>query len=313
MKNIENHNNESTENFIVKYTVLFSYIICTLLVISFIGLLGFVVVNNNSNTDKPSDEDTSWFEGIGNLFGGDNSSADEDSEDNTEDNTEEDSSNTDKEEVTATPVDFTTLTYTAIGDSITYGFCGDHSKPAFSNNYPACVKSYLGLEEVTNLGACGCLVSRNTNTAYTSMIDKVDLISADADIISVFGGINDFACYAKMGDINSTDEYTIYGAFNLIASKLKNNYPDAFVFFITPLPLGESNLTEINNTSYTVRDVCNAILEVGEKWNIPVFDANLYADFNPDTHSFDGCHPTEAYYATTFSSKIVAFIRENYQ
>ena len=145
------------------------------------------------------------------------------------------------------------------------------------------------------------------------MIDKLDLVSADTDIISVFGGINDYATYAVMGDINSTDEYTIYGALNAIASKLKNNYPDAFVFFITPLPLGEANIRDISNTAYTVRDVCNAILEVGAKWNIPVYDANMYADFDTDKHSFDGCHPTEAYYGTIFSSKIVAFIRENYQ
>ena len=209
-------------------------------------------------------------------------------------------------------IDFSDIHYVAIGDSITYGFCGDHSKPAFTNNYPACVKSSLGLKQVDNYGACGCLLARSTNASYTSMIDKIDLISKSADIISVFGGINDFVCFVPLGDINSTDEYTVYGALNSIASKLITNHNDAFIFFITPLPLAESNLSEISNTEYSIEDICTAIKEVGEKWNIPVYDANVDAGFDPETHSFDGCHPTEEYYSTIFAPKIAEFIKENY-
>ena len=291
-----------------KFNLNTTYLLSFIFLFCFISLL---VVNFVPKTDKenPSfeDPDTSIGDNTAEL-------PENNKEDDSEKPNEEDSSNTEKEDEPTVPivVDFSQLTYAAIGDSITYGFCGDHSKPPFANNYPSCLKAYLGLQSVANYGACGCLVSRSTNPAYSSMIDKLDLISADTDIISVFGGINDYATYAVMGDINSTDEYTIYGAFNSIASKLKTNYPDAFIFFITPLPLGESNIRDVNNTAYTVRDVCNAILEVGEKWDIPVFDANLYADFDPDSDSFDGCHPTEAYYSGTFSSKLIAFIRENY-
>ena len=207
-------------------------------------------------------------------------------------------------------VDFSELTYAAIGDSITYGFCGDHSLPPFTNNYPSCVKTMLGISEVINLGSCGCLLARHSNPEYTSMIDKVDLVPKDTSVISVFGGINDFACIVPMGDINSTDEYTIYGALNTIASKLKTNFANSLVFFVTPLPIGQANLAEISNNDYTIREVCVAIKNVGEKWNIPVYDANLYANFNPNSDSFDGCHPTENYYANVFAPKMVAFIKQ---
>ena len=209
--------------------------------------------------------------------------------------------------------EFSLLTYSAIGDSITYGFCGDHSLPPFTNNYPSCVKSFLGLKEVNNYGVCGCLLARSTNPSYTSMIDKMDLVSDEANIISVFGGINDFVCSVPLGDINSDDEYTVYGALNAIAYKMTAEHPDAFVFFITPLPLAEENLSEISNSEYTIQDVCTAIKEVGAKWNIPVYDANSEAGFNPQIHSFDGCHPTEAYYSTIFAPQIAEFIRQNYR
>ena len=210
-------------------------------------------------------------------------------------------------------VNYSELTYSAIGDSITYGFCGDHSQPPFINNYPNCVKSFLGLKEVYNYGACGCLLSRTSNPSYTSMIDKIDLIPSNTDIISVFGGINDFVSYVPLGDINSTDEYTIYGALNAIAYKLTTNFENSFVFFITPLDIDANNLLTINNTLYSVRDVCTAIKEVGDKWNIPVYDANSYAGFNPDMHSFDGCHPAEAYYSSIFAPKVAEFIKQNYK
>lgn len=307
MKNFDNHENNNHEICFLKYKLLLTYIVCGIVIISLVGLIGVLSLKNNLNNDDPSEEETTIFDEIKDFVSGDNSA---DAEDNVSD--EEDSSNN-NEEIIVEPIDFSNLTYTAIGDSITYGFCGDHAKPPFTNNYPSCLKAYLGLENVTNLGVCGCLVSRSTNPAYTSMIDKVDLISADTDIISVFGGINDYATYAVMGDINSNDEYTIYGALNAIASKLKTQFPDAFVFFITPLPISSSNITDINNNAYTVRDVCNAILEVGAKWDIPVYDANLYADFDTEKHSFDGCHPTEAYYSTIFSAKLIEFIEENYR
>ena len=145
------------------------------------------------------------------------------------------------------------------------------------------------------------------------MVDKINLISEDVNIISVFGGINDFVGSVPLGDIYSNDEYTIYGALNSIANKLTNQHSDAFIFFITPLPLAESNLSEIDNTEYTIEDVCIAIKEVGAKWDIPVYDANTEAGFNPDVHSFDGCHPTEAYYSTIFAPKVAEFIRQNYR
>ena len=217
------------------------------------------------------------------------------------------------EETPSEPLNvFSDKTMACIGDSITYGFCGDHSKPPFTKNYPNCVKSFLGLKEVYNYGACGCLLARVPDASYTSMIDKIDLIPANTDIISVFGGINDFVSYVPMGDINSTDEYTIYGALNAIAYKLTTGFENSFVFFITPLDIGEENLITVNNTLYSVEDVCTAIKEVGEKWNIPVYDANSNAGFDPELHSFDGCHPTEDYYSSIFAPKIVEFIKQSY-
>ena len=206
--------------------------------------------------------------------------------------------------------DFTKMSYTSVGDSITYGFCGDHSKPPFSYNYPNCVKTSLNMESVQNLGACGCLLARHTNPSYTSMIDKIDLIDDSADIISVFGGINDFSTFVPLGDINSTDEYTVYGALNSIALKLKQL--DAFCFFITPLPLDEELLKTIDNHEYDVIKVCEAMKTIGEKYQIPVLDLYTLGNFDPDIDSFDGCHPTEEYYLNELSPLVVDFIRNNY-
>ena len=208
-------------------------------------------------------------------------------------------------------VNFSEKNYVAIGDSITFGFCGDHSLPPFSNNYPHVVKNLVGFKTVQNLGACGCLLARHSNSAFTSMIDKVDVISSEADVISVFGGINDYSTYVPLGDINSTDEFTVYGALNSIAVKLQSC--DAFCFFITPLPLSSTLVSDVNNNSYSIADVSDAIKAVGEKYSIPVFDAYRYGSFEPDVDGFDGCHPTEAYYLNELGPLIAEFIKQNYK
>lgn len=208
-------------------------------------------------------------------------------------------------------VDFSGLTYSALGDSITYGFTGDHSKPPFYNNYPNVVKSLVGFNKVNNYGQVGYLFSRHSNPAFKSMIDMVSTIDADSDVISVMGGINDFANYAQLGSLNSNDEYTIYGALNKICSDLKTKFPNAFVFFMTPLPLSADNLSTINNTSYSVADVCTAIKKVCNKYGILVLDTNSLGNFDTMSDSFDGCHPTELYYANELSPLIANFIKDN--
>ena len=210
-------------------------------------------------------------------------------------------------------VDFSNLVYSALGDSITYGFTGDHSKPPFYNNYPNVIKGLLNLKNVNNYGKCGYLLSRHTNPNFYSMIDMVETIDINSDIISVFGGINDYANYAELGNINSNDEYTIYGALNVIATKLKEKFPNSYIFFMTPLDVSNELINSINNTKYNVDDVCKAIKNVCAKNNIDVLDVHNLGGFDTINDSFDGCHPYEIYYSNELAPLIVNFIKENYK
>ena len=50
-----------------------------------------------------------------------------------------------------------------------------------------------------------------------------------------------------------------------------------------------------------------------EKYNILVLDTYNLGGFNPFNDSFDGCHPTELYYANKLAPIISQFIKDNYK
>ena len=210
-------------------------------------------------------------------------------------------------------IDFSNLSYVAFGDSITYGRDWTYGSVNYAQQmeypYPKLVGSELGLKSVDNQGVGSSTLCVNPNGSC-SITNIILSYSSDVDIISVTGGVNDYANLSKLGTINDMTTDTIYGSLNLIAEYLTSTYDDAFVFFITPY-----NTTYKSDALFTMDHVSNAFIEVGAKWGIPVLDLYNYGQFELEmySHNSDGVHPSQAFFKEYTAPQIAQFIRENYK
>lgn len=205
-------------------------------------------------------------------------------------------------------VDFSEFTYAALGDSITKGGIGGAvaDKP-----YCVTVGEILNLKGVSNYGVSGSTLCSKTSSythGYMPMCERYTEMGA-ADIVSVMGGTNDFT-QGIIGTINDTSTDTIYGALKALAKGLKEKYPNAFIFFMTPLK-------SVWGTAEKQEQICYAIKKVCAKFQIPVLDTAEIADFskvfNTQGYSGDGVHPSQNFYTYTLAPVIADFIKTNYK
>ncbi len=214
-------------------------------------------------------------------------------------------------------VDFSNKSYVAFGDSITYGADYTRSYAQMDNSYPELVASSLKMQDYSNLGQSGStLVSNVPNRGCISSI--VSSYTGDGDVISVMGGVNDYAVSTPLGSINDTTAESIYGALDMIASTLKEKCPNSFVFFMTPYKCilsGNSCMTD-NSQGYNLQDVANAVKLVANKYDIPVLDmfaCGKYEVKEMCTTGSDGLHPSQSFVTKYTAPQIAKFIHDNYR
>lgn len=202
-------------------------------------------------------------------------------------------------------------TIACIGDSITaaYGVTKDKT------DYVKLLADRLEMSYI-RLGASG--TSLCANGGRVCNIDKLTESKLQgADVVTIAMGINDFcgagAGYYKLGDIHSTDSSTIYGAVRMWCERIvelrkTDSLKDTQFYFMTPLITSWNNSvtsarnwdqSKVNIHGYTLRDLCNAIIEVAALYDVAVIDMNLISglyyvsaeDNNIDVFGGDGVHP----------------------
>ena len=210
---------------------------------------------------------------------------------------------------------FSELTFTAFGDSITYGadlIIGGR----VDNPYPTVLSEILGFEEYENKGISGATLTTN-DQGLTCMTDVITSYTSKTDIIGVLGGVNDYNRNLPLGDIDDNDTSTIYGSLHVSMSYLSENYSDAFVFYMTPYKEYFHGVlwSDINSQGYNLEDVANAIKEVAEIYNIPVLDLLEEGDFESIMYNddCDGIHPNQEFITNVMAPQIANFIKDNYQ
>lgn len=211
-------------------------------------------------------------------------------------------------------VDFSQLTFTAFGDSITYGadliIGGRVESP-----YPTLVNEILGLKSFENKGVSGATLSAN-DQGLTCMTDVITSYSSKTDIIGVLGGVNDYNRNLPLGDIDDNDTSTIYGSLHVSMSHLSENYSDVFVFYMTPYKEYFHGVlwSDINSQGYNLEDVANAIKEVAEIYDFPVLDLLEEGNFESIMYNddCDGIHPNQEFITNVMAPQIAGFIQDNY-
>ena len=174
-------------------------------------------------------------------------------------------------------------TWNAVGDSITA-----------QGLYISPVETETGLD-ATNLGiASSTIAVNNTYLQNQSIVEKVCGLNSvtpyeDADIWTIFGGLNDQLYNSPLGDIYSTDPSTVYGALKAICDNIRKRTNNPLLILVTP--------TQSTRNGEYMMKLRKAIIDVGLLYACPVIDAYAYAGINPANIrnvTSDGVHINDA-------------------
>ncbi len=201
-----------------------------------------------------------------------------------------------------------------LGDSITdgYGRCG--TKEPFvkqlNDRYGAQARSY---------GIGGTRIARQHNDEGVPMksdrnfISRVETMEADADVVAVFGGTNDFGHgNAPFGDFADRTPDTFCGALHVLYTMLLEKYPASTIFIMTPLHRADED--KPNMHGLVLKDYVDMIRQTAEYYSLPVLDLYATSGIQPAVpvirarYLNDGLHPNDTGHAL-LADKIAAFIR----
>jgi len=173
-----------------------------------------------------------------------------------------------------------TITWTAIGDSITY--LNDHRDETgnrINSGYLTKITSQYPNIKYINQGHNGW-----TTVGIAREIENLGLIKTD--VYSVFLGTNDWWQGLPIGTlndyINNTGINTTYGAYRTIVNKIRNLNPEAKVFLITPMQRTDFvYIADAHNNAYgcykpkngqALSQFADAVKEIGNYEHFEVID-----------------------------------------
>jgi lysophospholipase L1-like esterase len=214
----------------------------------------------------------------------------------------EEVSEADRKLLSERSVDFSGKKIACLGDSITEAANLDSEENYKQYAYPALLQELLGAEEVYNLGVGGSSIGRYWADAF---VDRYQEIPEDVDIILVMGGTNDGFCVSEdeFGSLENRESGTFCGDLDELMRGLQEHYPDADIFFVTPLPnILQDYLMSERDYLLPQRQFVDVILTMAQEYGFPVID--LYDSNILDSHDVDivtnyvpdGVHPNHEGY-----------------
>lgn len=173
-------------------------------------------------------------------------------------------------------------------------------------------------------GISGTRIARQQHPDPNEAIDyqhfstRVDDMDADADVVVVFGGTNDFGHGdAAFGDMTDRTEDSFYGAMHVLCRRLIERYPSAQLVFMTPTHRSSEENRLVNEKGvrkdHLLIDYVDAVREVAGYYSIPVLDLFRTSGIQPripaqqELFMPDGLHPSDAGNAR-IAEKLIAFL-----
>lgn len=184
------------------------------------------------------------------------------------------------------------LTWNCLGDSITFGAGTGTQYHEFIKRRTGCITRNYGINSST--------IGTEFSSSWTCnpMCERYTKMDDDADIISVFGGVNDAggSTPTTMGDMSSTDKNTFYGAYKTLIEGLINKYPNKVICAFTPLKAADEARQQ-----ESLKLIVKAEKEICAEYGVPILDLNAMSGLCPSItsnlnsyYNTDKLHPKEA-------------------
>ena len=199
-----------------------------------------------------------------------------------------------------------------LGDSITEGHGCSCAEAKFTSliaeKHGAITRCY---------GIGGTRLARQTKPSENPRHDldfpsRVAEMNADADLIVVFGGTNDFGHGdAPFGDFADRTADTFCGAAHELFTALLNKYPEATIMVMTPLHRSTEDIPNMHGK--VLKDYVDVIRQAAEYYSLPVLDLYAVSGIQPvvpvmkEKFMPDGLHPNDAGHVI-LTNKIAKFI-----
>lgn len=197
-----------------------------------------------------------------------------------------------------------TLKINFLGDSITEGH-GVQPEESFVGLVAAQTGAVC-----RNYGIGGTRIAKQRIPSEKSRWDldfcsRVEEMDADADVIVVFGGTNDYGHGdAVMGTMADRTPNTFYGALHTLYTSLLQKYPDSVIVVATPLHRVNDGIgispSGLYVLAYPLKSYVDVIREVAEYYSLPVLDLYANSGLQPKVdiinqrYFLDGLHPNPA-------------------
>lgn len=203
-------------------------------------------------------------------------------------------------------------TWSVVGDSIT------EINEKTTKNYHEYISEMIGCK-ILNYGISGTGWRNPSSPGGTNCIyNRINDVDVDSDIITVFAGTNDNAEVGGvsfvLGTFGDTDPtLSFYGAVDSVISQLISRFPTKQIAVLTPLPRNYADTTFGSTTQQKMEQISDAIIQVCNKYSVPVLDLYRNSGFYPFNSAFntnsmpDGLHPNEEGHLA-LSYKILAFL-----
>lgn len=179
-------------------------------------------------------------------------------------------------------LDFSDKKIACLGDSITQAANLENMEDYQQYSYPMKLAEVLGAKEVVNLGIGGSSLGRYWQDAF---VERYMEIPEDTDLILVMGGTNDGFCLHKenVGNFEERLPRTLIGDLDELMWGLKENYPDAEVVFLTPLPnVLHDILRKERPELMSQRVIVDSMIALAKEYEFDVID--LYDSNLLDSH-----------------------------
>lgn len=205
-----------------------------------------------------------------------------------------------------------------LGDSITFGSGTSGEEKRFSN----LIEAWTGAV-CRNYGIGGTRIALQRKPSNDPAYDqdfcsRVDKMDADADVVVVFGGTNDFGHGdAPFGRMEDRTNATFCGALHTLYTRLINRYPEALIVVLTPLHRADEDSMRGSQKTEDVavlKSYIQAIRETAEYYGLPVLDLYACSGLQPavpvirERYLPDGLHPNDAGHQI-LAHKIVEFLK----